>query len=644
MLTNASGAAQGLQRWSAEQAQELYNISGWSNSYFDVDPDGDVTVQVPFAGCDKSLKLREIIDGLNQRGLTAPVLLRFSDILEASVTRLNEHFLHAIKEWEYRGGYRGVYPIKVNQQKDVVQGIVEAGAPYHHGLEVGSKSELLVAIAELKDPEALLVCNGYKDEEFITLALQAAKMGQKVILVVEMPGELPSILECADRMGVSPMIGVRARLSQRAEGHWTDSAGDFSRFGLSIAQIVDVVAHLKAAGRLDCLKMLHYHMGSQLSNIRLIRAGLNEACRVYGGLVEEGAAMGILNIGGGLAIDYDGSNTGYGSSRNYSLDEYCSGVVETISTVMNEMGVDHPMIVSESGRAVTAHHAVLIFNVLDVSRFECPNTPIELPVDCHELLQSLTDVLASVNEKNYQACFHDAAFYRDELRDHFLRGNVGLRERAIGERLCWQILVRIEQLTRKLKFVPEEIAGLDKMLNDTYYCNFSLFQSLPDSWAIDQIFPVMPIHRLNEKPTRQATIADMTCDCDGRIDRFVDLRDVKHALPVHQLKDGEDYYLGVFLVGAYQETLGDLHNLFGDTNVATVRIGDDGGIDLLSETLGDSVESVLSYVEYEPKEVFAQIKRKAEAAVRSGTITPEERKHILENYEAGLRGYTYYES
>ena len=631
-----------LDRWTCRRSEELYGVREWSGGYFRISDEGEALV-CPRGTRGGSINLHEVVKGLGERGITPPVLLRFGDILESRIALLNDSFATAIAEVGYRGVYRGVYPVKVNQQQQVVEEIARIGRAYDYGFEVGSKAELIAAMAYMNDADGYLVCNGYKDEEFIDLALYAQKMGVNVLLVIEMPGEAGLILDRAAAVGVEPRIGVRVKLSARADGHWTDSGGDRSRFGLSIAQILEVVDTLRARGRLDCLVMMHYHLGSQIPNIRNIRTGISEACRVYAGLVEEGAPMGILNVGGGLAVDYDGSHTNFSSSSNYTVQEYCSDIIEGVMSVLDENGIAHPVLISESGRAVVAHHSVLVFNVLDSSRFESCALPALGKGEHHEMLFSLMEVLDGLNSKNVQEFFHDATYYRDEIRSMFSHGVVTLRDRGLAEQIFWRIAIKVEKLLQTLKYVPDEFEGLAKALSDVYYGNFSLFQSLPDSWAIDQLFPVMPLHRLNERPSREATIADITCDCDGRLDRFVDLHDVKHSLPLHDLKAGEEYYVGVFLVGAYQETLGDLHNLFGDTHIALIHIGDDGEMLLTHEVAGDSVESVLSYVEYDPKELVKLMKEKTELAVRKGALQPSDRRALIDAYQSGLRGYTYYE-
>ena len=633
-----------LNGWSCEDARELYGIRNWGSGYFDVGDKGEVVVNLRNADRAASFSLKDIVAGLRARGVTLPVLLRFGDILDVRLALLNESFRKAIRDAGYRGEYRGVYPIKVNQQQQVVEEITRFGARYHHGLEAGSKAELTAALAYMHDPEAFVVCNGYKDEEFIDLALYALKMGIQTVLVLEMPGELPLILDRAERLGVRPRIGIRVRPSSKGSGRWTESSGDRSVFGLNTAQIIDAVDELRRRNALDCLHMLHCHIGSQIPSIRAIRSGISEAVRIYADLIREGARMGLLDVGGGLAVDYDGSHTNFASSSNYSLDEYCADVVEVVMSICDEAGAPHPTIVTESGRAVVAYYSVLLFNVMDVSRMETHALPEQLPAGANELLRNLWDIGQHLTAKNLQESYNDALYYRDEIRELFAHGDLALREQAMSEQIFWHIVVRVAREARNLKYVPEELRGLENALADVYYGNFSVFQSLPDAWAIEQLFPVMPIHRLNEPPKRSAILADCTCDSDGKLDCFIDLHDVRHTLPVHEWRPGEEYVLGAFLVGAYQETLGDLHNLFGDTNVVSIRLGDDGQMAYTAEIDGDSVGDVLSYVEYDPKAMAERFRNLAETAVRSGRITAEERRTLTEAYEAGLRGYTYFES
>ena len=585
-----------LQQWSVEDSTELYGIRNWGAGYFGVSPEGDVVIYPSGENKGVAVSVPEVIRGMRERGYDMPVLLRIENILDSQITLLHESFRKAITSLGYKGEYRGVFPIKVNQQQQVVEKIAQYGAAYHHGLEVGSKAELIAAISQLKSREACLICNGYKDEEFIDLGLHALSMGFNVIFVLEMPGELEVILEEAKRLNIRPQIGVRVKLSTKASGHWSESGGERSAFGLTSAQIVDVVDILKEHDMLDTFKLMHYHLGSQVPNIRDIRAAVMEATRIYASLVQEGAAMGYLDLGGGLAVDYDGSHTNYVSSRNYTMMEYCTDVVEAVMTILDEQGIAHPHIITESGRATVAYYSILLFN--DVSLIEVGSLPEELPEDAPEPVRNLKDTLQNINPRNLQETYNDAIYYYDEMRQLFITGRVTLRQRTLAERFFWAIMRVLSEEKNRVKYIPKELNEIDSMLADIYNCNFSVFQSLPDSWAIDQLFPVMPIHRLNEFPERQGILSDLTCDSDGRISHFIDPQGLKTTLELHPLKEGEEYYLGTFLVGAYQETLGDLHNLLGDTNVVSVRIQEDGSYDFVREIDGDSVSDILAYVEY----------------------------------------------
>ena len=629
--------------WSPEKSSELYGVDTWGHGFFGVNKNGHVTVRLEDDEAQAEVSLFEVIDGLRDRGTHLPVLLRFRDLLHSRIAEINESFRKAIKETKYRGEYRGVYPIKVNQQRQVIEEISEFGKKYHYGLEAGSKPELIAALAHMHDPEAYLICNGYKDEEFIDLALQSQKMGLRIMLVLEMPSELDLILARSRKLGILPNLGVRVRLSTKGSGHWQDSAGDKSVFGLNASQVIAVVDQLKASGYIDCLKMLHYHQGSQIPNIAAIREGATEAVRMYCDLVKEGAPMGVLDIGGGMAVDYDGSHTNFHSSCNYSVAEYCTDIVEVISQICDKAGVAHPNLVSESGRAVVAYYSVLVFNILDVTSAQTSEEAPPIPENAPQNLMNIIEVNKVIHKKNLQECFNDAMYYRDQMRAQFFYGAATLRERGLAEAWFWHILTRISNLIAELDDIPEDLRELSSTLVDFYYGNFSLFQSLPDSWAIDQVFPVMPIHRLDEKPRHRAVLADITCDCDGKIDRFIDKEDVAKILPLHKFKQGEPYYLAVFLVGAYQETLGDLHNLLGDTNVVGVHL-EKGKPVYTHEVEGDTVADVLSYVEFDPKELVTRFRTFAEKAVTEGRISPKERREILDLFREGLSGYTYFES
>ena len=631
-----------LNKWDAKKSEELYSIGSWGQGYFYTTEKGELRI-TPTKDKDKGVSVLDIIKGIEERGFDMPVLLRFENILDNQIRILNETFQKAIDKMEYKGCYRGVYPVKVNQQQQVIQEIAKFGKKYHHGFEVGSKPELIAALSEMIDREANIICNGYKDSEFIDLGLLAIKLGYRVFFVIEMPGEAEIIINRARALDIEPNIGIRIKLSSKASGHWTGSSGDRSIFGLNISQVIETVDYLKEEGMLSSLKLMHYHLGSQIPNIRDIRVAVLEAARVYAELVKAGASMGYLDLGGGLAVDYDGSSTNFTSSRNYSTEEYCTDIVEAVMTVMDGNNIEHPVIITESGRAIVAYYSVLIFNVLDVTKFEHDNFSDIIPDNMNEQVVNLFEVYKELGIKNLQESYNDALYYRELIKDKFNHGNLTIRERAFGEKVYWNLMYKIGQLVGKLKKIPPELEDLETALADIYYCNFSVFQSIPDSWAIEQLFPIIPIHRLHEEPTRNAILADITCDCDGEIKQFIDTHDIKKTLPLHELKNDETYYIGVFLVGAYQETLGDLHNLFGDTNVVSIRIDEENGYEFTNEIQGDSVEDVLNYVEFDTRRIRNSLRKKAEIAVKEEKITPNERKSILEAFENGLRGYTYYE-
>ncbi|OMH31837.1 biosynthetic arginine decarboxylase [Motiliproteus sp. MSK22-1] len=632
--------------WTTEDSAQLYGIREWGAGYFDLSEQGDVTVNIRFDSGDVRVSLVEILSGIRERGVPLPVILRIENLLDSQLALLNESFNQAISACEYKGSYRGVFPVKVNQQCQVIEELAQFGERYNHGLEAGSKAELIIALSSLKPDGRLIICNGYKDEEFIDLALRAQRLGYHCVFVIETPTELPIIIERSKALNIKPKIGVRVKLSSKVTGLWNDTSGDRSIFGLTSNQLVDVLDRLKEHQMLDCLELLHYHLGSQIPNIRDIRNGVMEACRYYVNLVKEGASMGYLDLGGGLAVDYVGSKSCHVHSKNYSLDEYCTDVVEVVKSTLDAHEIAHPTIVTESGRATVAYSSMLLFNVLDVTHFEPAPLPKPFPVEVHELIGNLHEVLGSISPTDLQQCYNDAIYYREEIGELFKRGQIDLRDRSLAENVFLEILQRIKTELEQCQRIPHELEGLKEYLADIYYGNFSVFQSLPDIWAIDQVFPVMPLHRHREKPCREAIVADITCDCDGKIDNFIDTenQDVRSTLPLHPLKDDEDYVLGVFLVGAYQETLGDLHNLFGDTAVASVRISEDGSFDLVKELAGDSISDVLSYVEYQPQSILENFRRTAEKAVRQGTISAVERRELLDSFSDSLRGYTYYES
>jgi arginine decarboxylase len=624
--------------WDIKKSSDLYGIDRWGNDYFGLSEDGKVTAKT----LNTAVPLLDIVEGMVDRDLQMPVLLRIENILDAQIQRLNEAFATAIKKVGYKSRYRGVYPIKVNQQAQVVEEIAKFGARYEHGLEVGSKPEMIAALSTLTEPGSLIICNGYKDKEFIELGLQASKLGYTCFFVIETTTELPIIIERSRAMGIEPTIGVRVKMTSQVSGHWNSTSGDRSVFGLTSTQLIDVVDTLKTENMLHCLQLLHCHLGSQIPSIHEIRSGVVEACRYYTDLVKEGAVLTHIDLGGGLAVDYTGAQSNDDKSRNYSLDEYCEDIVDTLKQTLDDYNIDHPIIVTESGRATVAYSSILLFNILDTNIFE----PISLPeasTDEHSLLSKMRDILGYLTPQRVQECYNDAHFYRDEVRELFKRGQLNLRARSVAENLFLDVLHRIADLLDTMDRIPPDLENLKLSLADIYYGNFSLFQSLPDMWAIDQVFPIMPIHRLDEEPTRQAVIADITCDCDGKIDSFIDEFETAKTLALHPLKEDEEYYLGVFLVGAYQETLGDLHNLFGDTNVVSVRINSDKTFDFVKEIHGDTISDVLTYVEYQPKEMEVNFRNTAERAVKEGRITARERQEMIKNFHASMRGYTYYE-
>lgn len=624
--------------WGPKNSAELYGIDRWSNDYFGLSSDGKVTAKT----LNTEVPLMDIIEGMIERDLQMPVLLRIENILDAQIMRLNEAFRSAIKQSNYLAPYRGVYPIKVNQQAQVVEEIAAFGARYGHGFEVGSKPEMIAALSTLEEPGSLIICNGYKDQEFVDLGLQAIKLGFQCFFVIETPTELPIIIERSKALGIEPTIGVRVKMTSQISGHWNSTSGDRSVFGLSTTQLIDVVDTLKQESMLHCLQLLHCHLGSQIPNIREIRGGVVEACRYYADLVNEGAALTHIDLGGGLAVDYTGARSNDEQSRNYSLEEYCTDIVETLKQTLDEYSIDHPIIVTESGRATVAYSSVLIFNILDTNTFEATNLP-ESSADEHSLLIKMREIIEALEADSVQACYNDVHYYRDEVRALFKRGQIDLRSRSVAENLFLDILHRIAVLLETLERIPPDLENLKLSLADIYYGNFSLFQSLPDIWAIDQLFPIMPLHRLDEEPSREAVIADITCDCDGKIDKFIGEHETLSTLPLHPLNSGEEYYLGVFLVGAYQETLGDLHNLFGDTNVVSVRLNSDASFDFVKEIHGDTIADVLSYVEYHPAQMELRYRNTAERAVKEGRITARDRQQMIKTFKASMQGYTYYE-
>ncbi len=629
-----------VEKWSSADSADLYEVARWGNGYFSVGPAGHLLVH-PDKNPTKSIDLKQLVDRLQLRGIDLPILLRFGGILQHRLGEINSAFGSAMKENNYRGDYCCVYPVKVNQQRQVVEEVLQFGKPYHFGLEAGSKPELLAVIA-LADNDTPIICNGFKDAEFIETAMLAQKIGRHIIPVVERFSELHMVLEYAEKLGVRPRIGMRIKLATRGSGRWQASGGFRSKFGLTASELLKGLELLASKGMEDCLQLLHFHQGSQITNIRHIKGALNEASRIYAELAKRGAGLKYLDVGGGLGVDYDGSQTNFESSVNYTLQEYANDVVYHVQNACDQRGVPHPIIISESGRAVVAYHSMLIFGVLGVSE-QGGNSDLTDPLpDAEQPLHDLLETYQNINARNLLESFHDAQQSLDTAMNLFASGYLPLDQRSTVENLYWSICRKIYKLTKQLEFIPEELEGLEALLSDTYFCNFSLFQSIPDSWAIKQLFPVMPIHRLNERPTRAAVLGDVTCDSDGKIDQFIDRRDVKRTLPLHAwLK--EPYYLGAFLIGAYQEILGDLHNLFGDTNAVHVSTDDRGEVVLDAVIKGDTVREVLGYVEFDANQLVHRLRDSIEQAVREGRICDVQAGKFLKFYEEGLGGYTYLE-
>ena len=628
-------------RWKITDAMETYGIRGWGKGYFGINRSGHVTV-MPGKKPDEAIDLKSLVEQLQARGIQLPILIRFTDILRHRVGEMHDAFESAIEKHEYGGEYCCVYPIKVNQQRQVVEEILDFGKPYRFGLEAGSKPELLAVLSLVNGNDTPIICNGFKDEEFIRMAMMAKKVGKKIIPVVEKFTELELILNQAEELGVEPAIGVRVKLAARGSGRWRSSAGYRSKFGLTISEVLKAFEVLKARGMAHCLQLVHFHLGSQITNIRSIKNALTEAARIYCDLHHMGAGVRYLDVGGGLGIDYDGSQSDFESSINYTLQEYASDIVSRIRVICDEEEVPHPSIISESGRAVVAYHSLLVFDVLGVSRFDKAEVPDEVPEDAPQQLHDLFVIYKDLKKRNLLESYHDAAHHVDEIVNLFNLGGVALEIRAMAENLFWAINSKILRLVRELDHAPEDLSGLETLLSDTYFCNFSVFQSMPDSWAIKQLFPIMPIHRLGEFPTRRAVLGDITCDSDGKIDQFIDLKDVRRTLELHSY-DGKPYYLAAFLLGAYQEILGDLHNLFGDTNAVHVHFDEDGEVVIDDVIKGDTVREVLSYVQYSPDELMERLRRDVEKAVKANRISLAESRQMLRYYEAAIDGYTYLE-
>jgi len=624
-----------------EDASILYGIPHWGKRFFHVSEDGNLVVR-PTREADRGVALKQIVDEVGLRGISPPIIIRFPQILASAVADLNNAFARAIEEFEYGNVYRGVFPIKVNQKRVVVEQIIEAGRPYGYGLEAGSKPELLAAIGSELSPEALIVCNGYKDDALIGMAFNGIRMQKKVVLVLEKVSELDRILTVARQRRVKPLLGMRVKLYARGSGKWAKSGGEAAKFGLTTPEMLETVKILKRRRMLDSMVMLHFHIGSQITDIRKIKDAIREAGRVYSKLRALGVPVRYLNLGGGLGVDYDGSKTAFDSSMNYSVQEYANDVVYTIKSICEEEDVPAPTLVTESGRAVTAFHSILVTNVLDVAdRIEQGRRVRVSPKDPN-VVQELAGILKEVNAKNLRESYHDALQYKEELFTLFNLGHLSLEDRSKGEILFWQICERIHRDLRTLKEIPEEFEDMETMLADKYVLNFSVFQSLPDSWAIDQLFPILPIHRLNEKPTEFATLADITCDSDGKIERFIDLRDIDETLPLHPFRHDRPYYLGFCLMGAYQDVLGDLHNLFGEAHEVLVRVDEEGRSEIEDVLPGETCERVLEYMNYDRTHILdsihEQLVRASGAGMKKGEV-----QAIYREFEAVFPRYTYLE-
>ncbi|MBO9436244.1 biosynthetic arginine decarboxylase [Ruegeria sp. R13_0] len=619
----------------------IYGVEKWGKGLIEVTEQGEIGLRNPMSPDTAAISLPGILNDLDDRGIKAPMLLRVSSYLEHEIAHLNESFADAIARVGYKGPYRGVFPIKVNQQAQVVDRIVEFGKKYNYGLEAGSKPELVVALAHRLAPEALIVCNGVKDAEFIQLAILSRKIGFNTVIVLESPKEADTVIEVYRELGIEPLIGVRVKLTNQISGKWEESSGDRSAFGMNTDQLVATVDKLREAGLLHCLKLQHSHLGSQVQDVNDVRRAVGEACRYYTELTREGVPLTHLDLGGGMGVDYTGEKKAAENSINYTVEEYCSNVVETVAYAMDEAEIAHPTLVTESGRAVVATSSMLVFNVLETTLYDAPTAPDVEPDDNH-LVSDLAAVHGYLSKDRLQECWNDATFYRNELRALFRRGYVDLRQMARAERIYLSLMARLKALAASDDLETDVDDQLEKVA-DIYHCNFSLFQSLPDVWAIDQLHPIVPLQGLNETPDRRAVLSDITCDSDGKIDQFILADGVSPSLPVHSLPDEGEYFMGVFFVGAYQETLGDLHNLFGDTNVVTIDLRADGGFDLLHEQEGDTISQVLSYVEFDPQDCVAAFRKMVDEAISTGTLQAKDRKTLMSAYRDSINGYTYYE-
>jgi arginine decarboxylase len=637
--------------WSVEKALQLYNIAGWGAGFFSANNKGHLIVH-PHGQPGPQIDLMDVVDDIRERKLGFPCIVRFQDILRARVKQLNEAFRAAIAQHGFKGNYQGVYPVKVNQMREVVEEIVDAGAPYHLGLEAGSKGELLIVLALNTDPEALTICNGYKDEEYLRLALLGRKLGRKVLVVIEKLSELPALIRLAAEMNVVPLIGLRSKLSTKGTGKWESSSGDFAKFGLTTPELIEAVKILRANNLEQQAKLFHFHVGSQLTDIRTVKDVVNEGARFYAKLRKMGLGLEYFDVGGGLGVDYVGARTSkYVSSMNYSLDEYAADIIYSLQQICVNEGVPEPHVVSESGRALTAHHSCILMNVFGHIEFGEGSETIDAPAPPSAngtlteapIVREMREIVSGMTPKNSGESYHDAVDKKEQALTMFKLGILGIEDRALVEGLFWKLCRRLVGMNKKRKRVPEETRELGDKLADQYMANFSLFQSAPDAWAIDQLFPIAPGPRLDEMPTRDSTIVDITCDSDGKIDSFIEGETMDETILLHALKPHEPYYLGMFLTGAYQDIMGDMHNLFGRVNEVHVFVDDDDPEDYYIEEVipGDTHERVLQRVQYEPSDLARRVKTALEQKVREGAVKPKEGVSLTDFYEQAMRGYTY---
>jgi arginine decarboxylase len=624
--------------WTVEKSETLYQIKGWGEPYFSVNEAGHVIV-APKGDRGGSLDLFDLINALKQRDIALPLLIRFADILEDRIERLNACFAKAIARYNYTGVYRGVFPIKCNQHRHLVEDLVQFGQAHQFGIEAGSKPELMIALAMLNTPGALLICNGYKDREYIEAAILAQHLGQKCIIVLEQVEEVDLVIAASRKLNIQPIVGIRAKLTAKGEGRWGTSAGDRAKFGLTIPEIIQAVEKLKEVDLLDSVQLLHFHIGSQISSISVIKDALKEASQIYVELVKLGAAMQYLDVGGGLAVDYDGSKTTFHASKNYNMQNYANDVVAEVKDACFVANIAVPTLISESGRAIASHQSVLVFDIVGTSDVEIKE-PLPLQPDENLTIQKLYETYQSISTENYLEAYNDIIQFKEEAINRFTLGYLSLGDRARAEQIYWSCCYKILTIVRQQPYVPDDLEALEQNMASIYYANISVFQSAPDIWGIDQIFPIMPIHRLNEEPTCRATLADLTCDSDGKIDQFIDLKDVKSLLELHPIQPSKPYYLGMFLNGAYQEIMGILHNLFGDTNTVHIRLTPKG-YRIEHVVRGDTVREVLSYVQYDPEDLLENIRDRTEQALQEGLITLPEAQLLLKNYEQSLSSYTY---